>query len=122
MNNFMNTRKSAILGFVAVAFMSIFYMTSFRASEAEGNTHLILVEIYETPGWEGKGVIVHQGDGKIDHYPFKEFTRENHDDNGELILNTINNLEDKGYDIEHMTSGLAESGMITKIFMRKVLH
>ena len=89
--------------------------------EAEGNAHLILVEIYEVPNFEGKGVYVHWGNGKIDHYEFKDFNRDNHDENGEIILNTINKLEDQGYDIEHTVSGLAHNGMITKLFMRKTL-
>jgi hypothetical protein len=44
---------------------------------------------------------------------------EHHDEAGDITLNTINKLVAEGYQIEHTSSGVAQSGMITKIFMRK---
>ncbi len=79
----------------------------------------ILVEIYEVPGYEDKGVHIHYGGNKREVIPFKEFKKENHDDNGDIIINAINRLERDGYDLTHIGSGLAQNGMITKIFMVK---
>ncbi|MBY0426629.1 MAG: hypothetical protein K2Q22_13395 [Cytophagales bacterium] len=107
---------------LVIACSSIFYLSSFTNTESTKDTAsapLILVEIYEIPKYSGKGVIIHRGGGKIEHVPFKDFTSDNHDDNGEITLNTIAKLEGEGYVMEGITSGLTESGMITKIFMRR---
>ncbi len=81
---------------------------------------LVLVEIYEVPLYPGKGIYVHWGNSRVDYTAFKSFQAENHDENGEMILRVIQDLESRGFKIEHMTSGLAENGMITKIFMRNI--
>lgn len=107
---------------LVIACSSVFYLSSFKSSESvkeSASAPLILVEIYEIPKYSGKGVIIHRGGGKIEHVPFKDFTSENHDDNGEITMNTIAKLEAEGYVMEGITSGLTESGMITKIFMRR---
>lgn len=107
---------------ILVACASVFYLSSFKSTESTKDTasaSLILVEIYEIPKYSGKGVIIHRGGGKIEHVPFKEFNSDNHDDNGEITLNAISKLEGEGYVMEGITSGLTESGMITKIFMRR---
>ena len=39
--------------------------------------------------------------------------------NGEIIVSAINKLERDGYDLTHVSSGLAMNGMITKIWMIK---
>ena len=44
---------------------------------------------------------------------------EDHDDAGDVVLNAINKLVADGYVIESTSAGLAQSGMITKVFMRK---
>jgi hypothetical protein len=79
----------------------------------------ILVEIYEVPDYADKGIHIHYGSSKTEIVPFHEFVKENHSKNGELIIATINKLERDGYDLTHVASGLAENGMITKIFMVK---
>lgn len=79
----------------------------------------ILVEVYEIPSYNDKGVHIHWGNNKTEIVPFKDFKADNHDENGDILLNTINRLTKEGYEIEHTASGLAQSGMITKLFMRK---
>jgi hypothetical protein len=79
----------------------------------------ILVEIYEVPEYDDKGIHIHFGNNKTEIVPFLEFKKENHSKNGELILSTLNKLEREGYDLTHVTSGLADGGMITKVFMIK---
>ena len=44
---------------------------------------------------------------------------EHHDEAGDLTLKAINKLVEEGYKIESTSAGLDQSGMITKIFMRK---
>jgi hypothetical protein len=91
---------------------------AFKNSEKEKEQY-ILVEIYEIPSYVDKGIHIHYGAGKTEVIPFKEFKMENHDENGELILNAVNGLIDKGYEMHSTTSGLVQAGMITKIFMKK---
>jgi hypothetical protein len=120
-------KKTLLFSTITAICVSAFvYLSSFTSPENQskkGNDHLILVEVYEIPQYEGRGIYIHMGDGKTIYKPFKAFKEEHHKegDNGELILNAINELEDQGFDITHMTSGLADNGMITKIFMRKTL-
>lgn len=79
----------------------------------------ILVEIYEVPEYENKGIHIHYGGENTEFVPFHEFEKTNHPRNGELIISTLNRLERDGYDMTHVSSGLATNGMITKIFMVK---
>lgn len=79
----------------------------------------ILVEIYEIPKYQDKGVHIHWGNNKTEFIPFKEFVADHHDDNADIILNAINKLTAQGYEITSTSSGLAQSGMITKVFMSK---
>ena len=44
---------------------------------------------------------------------------EHHDEAGDITLQAINKLQADGYVIESTAAGLANAGMITKIFMRK---
>lgn len=79
----------------------------------------ILVEIYEVPEYENKGIHIHYGNENNEFVPFHDFDKTNQPKNGELIISTINRLERDGYDLTHVSSGLATNGMITKIFMVK---
>jgi hypothetical protein len=101
----------------ALALLVTLNLTAFKAAEKEEAQDYVLVEIYEIPSYKDKGVHIHYGNGKTEVLPFKEFKKENHDDNGEIILKAINDLGKKGYKIDHVASGLAQSGMITKLFM-----
>jgi hypothetical protein len=92
-------------------------LASFKSVDNQ-NTYL-LIEIYEVPKYPDSGVHIHYGNGKTEYIPFKPFTSEYHDDNGEIILNAINKLVKEGYEITHTAAGLDRAGMITKIFMRK---
>lgn len=79
----------------------------------------ILVEIYEVPQYKDKGIHIHFGNNVTEVVPFHDFEIDNHSKNGEIIIATINKLERDGYDLTHVSSGLAMNGMITKIWMVK---
>ena len=82
------------------------------------NEH-IMVEIYEVPTYPDNGVHIHYGNGKTELIRFKGFKKENHDDNGDIIIKAINKLEIEGYELTHTAAGLSSAGMITKVFMKK---
>lgn len=116
-------RQILLFGFsIIVGIVLLINLSAFKNNISANNpspNRFILLEIYEIPGYKDKGVHIHWGTNKTEIVPFREFSADNHDDNGEIILNSINKLIDMGYDVEHMSSGLASEGMITKIFMRK---
>ena len=116
MKNKLYMIATSVLGLVAIVYFSAF-KTADKAVKAENP--YIMLEIYEVPKYKDKGIHIHYGGGKREIVPFKEFTSDNHDDNGDLILTAINKLVDQGYVIENTASGLANGGMITKIFMKK---
>jgi hypothetical protein len=101
----------------------IFNLTAFRGAEKKQTDAFgyILLEIYEIPSYKDKGVHIHYGNAKTEIIPFKDFVSSNHSDNGDIILSAVNKLVEQGYTIEHTAAGLAEGGMITKIFMKKNL-
>ncbi len=109
----------SLLAVIAVISVSLMAFTPSEKESAKGANDYILVEIYEIPSYKDKGVHIHYGGNKREFIPFKEFTAENHDDNGDIILNSINKLVADGYVIESSSAGLADAGMITKVFMRK---
>ena len=96
-------------------------LMSFSSSTSEDLTadEHILVEIYEVPEYSDKGIHIHYGGNRTELIPFHDFQKENHSKNGDLIIETINRLEHDGYDLTHVSSGLAVNGMITKIWMIK---
>jgi len=96
-------------------------LMSFSSSTSQDSTadEHILVEIYEVPAYSDKGIHIHYGGNKTELIPFHDFEKENHSKNGDLIIETINRLEHEGYDLTHVSSGLAVNGMITKIWMVK---
>ena len=114
-------KKYTILSLAGLAIVATVFLTAFKPNDksASHGSNYILVEIYEIPSYKDKGVHIHYGNGKRELIPFKEFIAENHDDNGDIILNAINKLVADGYTIESSASGLAEGGMITKVFMKK---
>jgi len=79
----------------------------------------ILIEIYEVPKYPDRGIHIHYGNNKREFIPFPGMDLEHHDEAGDLTLQAINKLVDEGYRIESTSAGLDQSGMITKIFMRK---
>jgi hypothetical protein len=114
-------KKYAIYSLLAVVTVLSVFMMAFKPTDkASSNaSNYILVEIYEIPSYPDKGVHIHYGNNKRELIPFKEFKAENHDDNGDIILNALNKLVADGYTIESTSAGLTEAGMITKIFMKK---
>jgi len=106
----------AIITALSVVFMA--FKPNDTASVQAGEKY-ILVEIYEVPSYKDKGVHIHYGNSKREFIPFKEFIAENHDDNGDIILDAINKLVTEGYEIESTSGGMTGAGIITKVFMRK---
>jgi len=99
-------------------------LSAFKNSETKEKTAVhpyVLVEIYEIPAYDDKGVHIHWGAGKTEIIHFKEFVAHNHDENGDIILQAINKVAAEGYELTHATSGLGDkSGMITKLIFQKV--
>lgn len=114
-------KKYAIYSFLAVVTVLSVFMMAFSPNDktsTDAVNNYILVEIYEIPSYKDNGVHIHYG-SKRELIPFKPFTAENHDDNGDIILNALNKLVAEGYSIESTAAGTTDAGMITKVFMRK---
>ena len=108
-----------ILTMAVLAMVSIFILTSFNASTSAPESPYILVEVYEIPSYPDRGVHIHYGNNKREIIPFPGMKVEDHDEAGDITLTAINKLVAEGYQIESTSAGLAQAGMITKIFMRK---
>jgi hypothetical protein len=106
------------LGCLACASLVLMAFTSKQESADEPQPYVML-EIYEVPNYPDRGVHIHYGNNRRDFIPFKGMKVEDHDDAGDITLSAINKLVAEGYYIESSSAGLAQSGMITKIFMRK---
>lgn len=105
---------------VAVMLVSLaFNLASFTAPVAGNAEETILVEIYEVPSFPNNGIHIYYPDGSHEDILFNDMKKENKAENGTTIVSTINVLQQKGYAIKNVGSGLASSGMITKIFMTK---
>ncbi len=115
--------KKALFTFASflVAATAVLYLSSFKGSDIKDTpaSQYVLMEIYEVPTFPSKGVHIHWGGKKTEYIPFKDFKIENIDDNGDIILEAINKLTIQGYELDKATSGLADSGMITKLFFKK---
>ena len=109
-----------VLAFLAAVAL-IVNISGFKSADKSSTSSngYILIEIYEIPAYKDKGLHIHYGNNKTEFIPFKEFVTPNHDENGEIIISTINKLVEQGYSIDHTAAGLANGGMITKIFLRK---
>ena len=105
---------------VLVCLVLVLNFSAFKNSEKKANANpYILVEIYEIPSYVDAGVHIHYGNAKTEVIRFKGFEKQHHDDNGDIILGAINKLQGEGYEITHTAAGVAQSGMITKVFMKK---
>ena len=114
-------KNHLISGVVAAAVTAlIFYLPSFTSPEEtlEHESH-IMIEIYEIPSYHGKGIHIYYGNGEFEIIPFKDFKEENQEKNGDIIVTTLNRLSKEGYEVTSVSSGLAEAGMITKLFLKK---
>lgn len=113
-----NFTTLAFAFFSGVAILSLLALNNIKDTAAAGEPY-ILVEIYEVPSYPDKGVHIHYGGNKREFIPFKNMAVEDHDEAGDITLAAINKLVAQGYHIESSSAGLAQSGMITKVFMRK---
>ena len=116
-------KKFFVISSVSLALVAVLLnLSSFKSSNSDAQNigKYILIDVYEVPGYQDPGVHIHYGDNTSEYIPFKKMDAHNHDDNGQIIVNAINGLVDKGYVVEHVGAGLGDkTGMITKIFMRK---
>lgn len=116
-------KKFFAFSFLTVALLAVlFNLSSFKNTESKANDlgTYILIDVYEVPGYQDPGLHIHYADNTSEYVPFKTMDAHNHDDNGQIIVNKVNDLVAKGYSITHIGSGLGDkTGMITKIFMRK---
>ncbi len=110
---------SYFLGFLACAALVSLMALTAKTEPTAAKEPYILIEIYEVPSYPDKGVHIHYGNNKREFIPFPGMSVEHHDEAGDITLAAINKLVEEGYQIESTASGLAQSGMITKIFMRK---
>lgn len=94
-------------------------LVAFKSPEDAKLEETILVEIYEVPSYPNNGIHIYYPDGSHEDILFNDMKKENKAENGTTITTTINILQSKGYVINSVGSGLANSGMITKIFMTK---
>ena len=105
---------------VLICLVLLLNFSALKNSEKNTNANpYIFVEIYEIPSYVDAGVHIHYGSAKTEVIRFKGFEKQHHDDNGDIILTAVNKLQGEGYEITHTAAGLAQSGMITKIFMKK---
>jgi hypothetical protein len=110
-----------ILALSGLAMIAVVILMAFAGSNSSmaANSSYVLVEIYEIPSYPDRGVHIHYGNNKREFIPFPGMDVEHHDEAGDISLAAINKLVADGYQIEHTAAGLAQSGMITKVFMRK---
>ncbi len=94
-------------------------LLSFKSKAENEHEPLIMMEIYEIPAYHGKGIHIYYGNGDFEIIPFKPFKEENQEKNGDIIVTTLNRLAKEGYKITFTSSGLSDSGMITKVFLKK---
>ena len=112
-------KKISILAGACLAVVVAITLMAFNSTKTVANQPYILIEIYEVPNYPDRGVHIHYGGNKREIVPFKGMSVEDHDEAGDIVLATINRFVAEGYSIESTSAGLAQSGMITKIFMRK---
>lgn len=105
----------SIAGVLLLAVVLFSFISKENKDEKDG---YIILDVYEVPTYDNKGIHIHYDD-HTDVIPFKEFKQEFHDENGELLVKTLNDLRDKGYKIRSTSTGKAQSGMISKIIMEK---
>ena len=112
-------KKYILLMLAGFAIVAVLSMMAFKSTTVAGSQPYILVEIYEIPNYPDKGVNIHYGNNKREFIPFPGMDVEHHDEAGDITLQAINKLVADGYEIQSTAAGLAQSGMITKVFMRK---
>lgn len=112
-------KKTILFTFGLLGLALMIGLMAFKAPTVAGAQPYILIEIYEVPSYPDRGVHIHYGNNKREFIPFPGMDVEHHDEAGDITLQAINKLQAEGYVIESTAAGLANAGMITKIFMRK---
>ncbi len=107
-----------IIGLLTAAAILFFSFNNLKSVESDPQKHIML-EIYEVPAYNAKGIHIYYGNNQSEFIPFSELKEKNQEKNGDLIVSTINKLSEEGYEITHVGSGLSNNGMITKIFMTR---
>lgn len=113
--------KNKLISIAALMAFGFLIIMAFSSKESSTNKSqpYILMEIYEVPKYPDRGIHIHYGNNKREFIPFPGMEVEHHDEAGDLVLTAINKLVAEGYKIESTSAGLDQSGMITKIFLRK---
>ena len=112
-------KKITIFATVGIVFIAFISLMAFNTATSAGGQPYILLEIYEIPNYPDRGIHIHYGGNKREFIPFPGMEVEHHDEAGDITIQAINKLVADGYQIESSAAGLAQSGMITKIFLRK---
>jgi hypothetical protein len=116
----MEKKKIVLIGIVTIlGLMMIMAFAPDLSNNAPKGQPYVLLEVYEVPKYPDRGIHIHYGNNKREFIPFPGMEVEHHDEAGDLVLTAINKLVAEGYKIESTSAGLDQSGMITKIFMRK---
>lgn len=96
-----------------------FNLVSFKSPSDANVGEIVMIEVYEIPSYKDNGIHIYYPDGSFEDILFNDMKKENKHANGNAIVSTLNRLQKKGYEVTEVGSGLASSGMITKIFMTK---
>jgi len=118
MNKYMKYSIAALS--VASLFIGVSAFTGAK-NEKEADGQYVVIDVYELPAYEDKGLHIHYGGGKTEFLPYANDMKDHHiDDNGDLLVKTLNKLDTEGYEVISTAGGLGDkSGFITKVFLRK---
>jgi len=105
----------------ASLFIGVSAFTGAKNEKEETTGQYVVIDVYELPAYEDKGLHIHYGGGKTEFIPYSNDMKDHHlDDNGDLLVKTLNRLDGEGYEVISTAGGLGDkSGMITKVFLRK---
>lgn len=113
----MSRTRSIIFSLALISIISLSALTALSIDN--GPEEHIMMEIYEVPAYNAKGIHIYYGNDQYEFIPFRKLKEENQEKNGDMIVSTINKLAKQGFEVTHVGSGLSNNGMITKIFMTK---
>jgi len=101
-------------------FMGVSAFTGAKNEKESDKSEYVLIDVYELPAYEDKGLHIHYGNGKTEFIPYANEMKDHHiDDNGNLLVTTLNKLNSEGYEVVSTAGGLGDkSGFITKVFLR----
>lgn len=105
----------------ASLFVGVSAFTGAKNDKNDDRGQYVVIDVYELPAYEDKGLHIHYGNGKTEFLPYSNDMKDHHlDDNGDLLVKTLNKLDSEGYEVITSAAGLGDkSGMITKVFLRK---